>query len=102
MRTRVLLMAVSSALAMFPCVLAADPFDDLAREFWQWRAGQQPAGQDDMPRIDRPAEWTPEWSKDSVPVSASNSRPLNSAGEVSTRVAGPCRARWITGCWDRR
>ena len=66
MRTRVVLMAVGSALAVFPCAFAADPFDNLAREFWQWRAGQQPAGQDDMPRIDRPAEWTPEWSKDSV------------------------------------
>src|SRR5207245_1506541 len=65
MRTRVLLMAVGTALAMFPCALA-DPFDDLAREFWQWRAVQQPTSQDDIPRIDRPAAWTPEWSKDAV------------------------------------
>src|SRR5690242_14729966 len=47
-------------------VLAADPLDDLAREFWQWRAIHQPVSGDDMARIDRPADWTPDWSPPSV------------------------------------
>src|SRR5579864_621300 len=47
-------------------VLPADPLDDLARDFWTWRAQHQPFSQDDMPRIERPAGWTPDWSKDSI------------------------------------
>jgi uncharacterized protein (DUF885 family) len=60
-RTRML------ALTLALCgALAADPLDDLAREFWQWRAIHQPVSGDDMARIDRPADWTPDWSAQSV------------------------------------
>ncbi len=45
---------------------AADPFEDLAREFWTWRAAHQPVGTDDIPRIERPADWTPDWSAATV------------------------------------
>ena len=59
--TRILL------LVLIVCgVLAADPLDDLARDFWQWRAVYQPVSGDDMARIDRPADWTPDWSPQSV------------------------------------
>ena len=34
----------------------------LAERFWTWRAGTQPASGDDIPRIERPAGWTPDWS----------------------------------------
>ena len=47
-------------------VLAADPLDDLVREFWHWRAIHQPISGDDMARIDRPADWVPDWSPPSV------------------------------------
>src|SRR5258708_16334636 len=54
-------------LALIVCgALAADPLDDRAREFWQWRAIHQPVSGDDMARIDRPADWTPDWSAQSV------------------------------------
>src|SRR5689334_25208773 len=54
-------------LAVVLCaVLPADPLDDLARDFWTWRAQHQPFSQDDMPRIDRPAGWAPDWSKESI------------------------------------
>ncbi len=46
--------------------LSANPLDDLAQDFWKWRAVHQPISGDDMARIDRPAEWTPDWSKESV------------------------------------
>ncbi len=39
---------------------------DLATRFWIWRAATQPSFADDMPRIERPAEWTPDWSADAV------------------------------------
>lgn len=34
----------------------------LAEEFWRWRASQQPRSHDDIPRIERPQEWIPQWS----------------------------------------
>ncbi|HYL30797.1 MAG TPA: DUF885 family protein [Gemmatimonadales bacterium] len=34
----------------------------LAERFWTWRAATQPASGDDIPRIERPAGWTPDWS----------------------------------------
>ena len=40
--------------------------DELAREFWDWRAAQQPRSRDDIPRIDRPAGWVPDFSADAV------------------------------------
>ena len=38
----------------------------LSAEFWRWRAYQQPASSDDIPRIERPADWDPDWSTGSV------------------------------------
>ncbi len=60
-RTRILWLALAVCGA-----LTADPLDDLASEFWQWRALHQPISGDDMARIDRPADWTPDWSTQSV------------------------------------
>lgn len=36
--------------------------DALGREYWTWRAAQQPRSPDDIPRIDRPSRWRPRWS----------------------------------------
>jgi hypothetical protein len=38
----------------------------LADEFWAWRAMTQPVSGDDIPRIERPTGWTPDWSPDAV------------------------------------
>lgn len=43
-------------------VLRADQFDDLARDFWNWRAAEQPVSNDDIPRLERPANFVPDWS----------------------------------------
>src|SRR5689334_2625460 len=40
--------------------------DDLGADFWRWRAAQQPRSRDDIPRIDRPAGWLPDFSADAV------------------------------------
>jgi uncharacterized protein (DUF885 family) len=37
-----------------------------ADEFWQWRARFQPVSSDDIPRIERPADWNPDWSQAAV------------------------------------
>ncbi len=34
----------------------------LYQEFWGWRVTTQPASGDDIPRIERPAGWVPDWS----------------------------------------
>ncbi len=34
----------------------------LAQEFFGWRAVQQPATGDDIPRVERPDGWVPDWS----------------------------------------
>jgi hypothetical protein len=44
----------------------ADPLAALAADFWSWRAATQPASGDDIPRLDRPAGWVPDWSAAAV------------------------------------
>jgi len=54
-------------LALCPTTLCyADPLDDFARDFWVWRAAEQPVSSDDVNRIERPAGWVPNWSPASV------------------------------------
>ncbi|HKQ73235.1 MAG TPA: DUF885 family protein [Blastocatellia bacterium] len=43
-----------------------DQLDQLASDFWQWRAFYQPASSDDIPRIERPSGWEPDWSMEGV------------------------------------
>src|SRR6202046_678253 len=40
--------------------------DKLGRDFWTWRASEQPRSLDDIPRITRPAGWRPRWSLSDV------------------------------------
>jgi uncharacterized protein (DUF885 family) len=39
---------------------------DLSERFWTWRAANQPASGDDIPRIERPRDWVPDWSANAV------------------------------------
>lgn len=41
---------------------AAPHLQSLAREFFAWRAVQQPATHDDVNRVERPDRWVPDWS----------------------------------------
>src|SRR3984893_3413385 len=47
-------------------LFAAEPLDDLAKDFWSWRAVEQPLSTDDIPRLERPPTWTPDWSPEAV------------------------------------
>lgn len=38
----------------------------LAEEFWAWRVATQPDSGDDLPRVERPDGWLPDWSADAV------------------------------------
>jgi hypothetical protein len=44
----------------------ADELLRLGRDFWAWRAVEQPVSGDDIPRIERPAGWAPDWSAAAV------------------------------------
>ena len=66
MHARRLLFLLCVLSGFGPATAGADPFDDLAREVWAWRAATQPSSGDDIPRIDRPAAWLPDWSPAAV------------------------------------
>jgi uncharacterized protein (DUF885 family) len=53
-------------LLLFSVRLRADVLDDFASDFWAWRATEQPFSTDDIPRIDRPTDWTPDWSPEAI------------------------------------
>ena len=38
----------------------------LAKDFWTWRAANQPISSDDIPRIERPDDWVPDWSRAAI------------------------------------
>jgi uncharacterized protein (DUF885 family) len=44
----------------------ADSLDELARDFWAWRAAEMPESTDDIPRLERPTAWIPDWSAQAV------------------------------------
>jgi len=42
--------------------------EELGRNFWEWRAQHQPISYDDIPRIERPQQWIPDWSPSTIAV----------------------------------
>ena len=58
---RCLPMLVLVALAC-AAPLHADQLDNLAQDFWTWRASEMPVSTDDIPRLQRPSDWVPDWS----------------------------------------
>lgn len=66
LRTAILAMVGAATLASAPCAHAQAEVQQLGADFWTWRAATQPATSDDIPRIVRPAKWTPDWSPAAV------------------------------------
>ncbi|MGA2002275.1 MAG: DUF885 family protein [Terriglobales bacterium] len=62
---RVVLVGLLSA-ALSAQFARADALDDLARDFWTWRAAEMPESSDDIPRLERPPGWIPNWSTAAV------------------------------------
>lgn len=64
--------AVSAVLAWSASTdLAAQQTGDagfraLSRAFFEWRRAQQPVTGDDIPRVERPAGWLPDWSPEAI------------------------------------
>ena len=38
----------------------------LSADFWRWRAATQPVSSDDIPRLERPTNWAPDWSQSAI------------------------------------
>jgi hypothetical protein len=38
----------------------------LAADFWSWRSARQPRSRDDIPRLERPPGWRPDWTAAAV------------------------------------
>ncbi len=66
LRRAILAMVGAATLAAAPCAHAQAEVQQLGADFWTWRAATQPATSDDIPRIVRPAKWTPDWSAAAV------------------------------------
>lgn len=62
-------VVAAAALVLSSITRAQAPQDrvqQLSQQFWQWRATEQPFTDDDIPRIDRPAGFTAQWSAKDV------------------------------------
>ena len=60
-------LPIWSLLLLSPVVLASQPDRDeslqvLAADFFEWRRVQQPVSGDDIPRVERPEGWVPDFS----------------------------------------
>lgn len=85
--TAIVLLTILYA-TLFANLAQADELDDLARDFWAWRAAEMPVSTDDIPRLERPAGWVPDWSPSAV---ASYRRQV---AEFEKRWEGMDAAKW--------
>ncbi len=46
--------------------LRGDDLPELASQFWEWRAQQQPFTEDDIPRLERPEGFVQQWPREQV------------------------------------
>jgi len=56
-------------LILLPCLCfgqSAANLQELGNEFWQWRFVTQPASPDDILRVERPANWAPDFSPQAI------------------------------------
>jgi hypothetical protein len=53
-------------LALAPHLCQGGPLQDFSAEFWRWRAANQPFSTDDIPRIERPSGFRPNWSASAI------------------------------------
>jgi hypothetical protein len=64
-------LLICSLLLLAPAMLASEPDRDaalqaLAADFFEWRRVQQPATGDDIPRVERPGAWVPDFSPEAL------------------------------------
>lgn len=58
--------AIPAATGLASKPARAETLDQLAADFWAWRAKYQPTTGDDIPRLERPKDWAPDWRPETV------------------------------------
>jgi uncharacterized protein (DUF885 family) len=113
-----LLLACVVSLGAAQAARPRDALDDLAPDFWTWRVVHQPSTADDIPRVERPANWMPDWSAASIAARrealaaferrwhAIDASALTVPRQVDHRLIGSAiaRVRWeldIAPAWQR-
>lgn len=91
---------------------------ELVDDFWTWRVRQQPRTSDDIPRVERPQGWTPDFSAAAIDRyraqvaefdrrwAATRPDPADRAAAVDHRLLGSAiaRVRWeldVLRTWER-
>ena len=86
------------AMCLAPALRAQDSLEKLSTDFWTWRAETAPFNDDDIPRMDRPANLKQSWSAATTHKTARRSRPLSKpATKNSTPPNGKSLSRSIIG-----
>src|SRR5919109_2757765 len=95
MKTKLATLLVT--VLLFCSFTQADSLDDLARDFWTWRAIEQPVSSDDIPRIERPSSWVPDWSPEAVARYHKQLDEFDSRWQKMTRPPGRSQDRLTIG-----
>jgi len=61
-----LIRLVACTLALGAATAHADDLLQLDQDVWAWRAREQPFSEDDIPRLERPADFTVDWSAPAI------------------------------------
>src|SRR5215467_4521927 len=104
-------------VAMALAASAPDAQEALGLDLWKWRAETQPASYDDIPRVERPAGFTPDWSQAAIGRRRATLAELEKRwralpartdlpAEIDRRLLGStlARVRWeldVTASWRR-
>src|SRR5262249_23296344 len=96
---------------------APDAQEALGLDLWKWRAETQPASYDDIPRVERPVGFTPDWSQAAIGRRRATLAELEKRwralpartdvpAEIGRRLPGStlARVRWeldVTASWRR-
>jgi len=64
--TLLLFLGCSVGMAQEQASTLNPGLQSLAAEFFAWRSQQQPASGDDIPRVERPKDWLPAWSREDL------------------------------------
>ena len=86
-------MAQASPTVDNPAVSGDDEIQSLAADFFEWRRVQQPASGDDIPRVERPDGWVPDFSPSALEAYRQRYRGFFDAVETLDTTAWPVPAR---------
>ncbi len=61
-----LFLTLIIVVSVIPLHASSPSLQSLAREFFAWRATEQPSTGDDVNRVERPEGWVPDWSPEAL------------------------------------